>query len=117
MCGDDLCFWSGNDSDTVAMMALGAYGVISVASNIIPKDVAKLCELCLAGDFKAAAAEHFRLADFFDKLFIETNPIPVKAAMRKMGMDSGILRLPLTEISQESFEALLKAMRDVGISV
>ena len=49
MCGDDLVFWSGNDSDTVPMMALGAMGVISVASNIIPADVAKLCELCLDG--------------------------------------------------------------------
>ena len=65
MCGDELVFWSGNDSDTVPMMALGAVGVISVASNIIPADVAKLCELCLAGDFQAAAAAYFRLAAFF----------------------------------------------------
>ena len=71
------------------MMALGALGVISVASNCIPADVAKLCALCLEGDFKAAAAEYFRLADFFDKLFIETNPIPVKAAMNMMGLNVG----------------------------
>ena len=115
MCGDDLCFWSGNDSDTVAMMALGAYGVISVASNIIPKDVAKLCELCLAGDFKAAAAEHFRLADFFDKLFIETNPIPVKTAMNVAGMNVGKLRLPLVDMDPANLEKLKASMRGVGI--
>ena len=115
MCGDDLVFWSGNDSDTVAMMALGAKGVISVASNIIPKDVAKLCELCLNGDFKAAAAEHFRLADFFDKLFIETNPIPVKTAMNVAGMNVGKLRLPLVDMDPANLEKLKVSMRGVGI--
>ena len=115
ICGDDLVFWSGNDSDTVPMMALGAVGVISVASNIIPKDVAKLCELGLAGDFKAAAAEYFRLADFFDKLFIETNPIPVKTAMNVAGMNVGKLRLPLVDMDPANLEKLKASMRGVGI--
>ena len=117
MCGDDLVFWSGNDSDTVPMMALGAVGVISVASNIIPKDVAKLCELCLAGDFKAASAEYFRLADFFDKLFIETNPIPVKTAMNVAGMNVGRLRLPLVDMDPANLEKLKVSMRGVGLNV
>lgn len=117
MCGDDLVFWSGNDSDTVPMMALGAKGVISVASNIIPKDVAKLCELCLKGDFSAAAAEYFRLADIFDKLFIETNPIPVKTAMNVMGMNVGKLRLPLVDMDPANLEKLKASMRGVGINV
>ena len=117
MCGDDLGFWSGNDSDTVPMMALGAVGVISVASNIIPKDVAKLCELCLAGDFKSASAEYFRLADFFDKLFIETNPIPVKTAMNVAGMNVGRLRLPLVDMDPANLEKLKVSMRGVGLNV
>ena len=117
MCGDELVFWSGNDSDTVPMMALGAVGVISVASNIIPKDVAKLCELCLAGDFKAASAEYFRLADFFDKLFIETNPIPVKTAMNVAGMNVGRLRLPLVDMDPANLEKLKVSMRGVGLNV
>lgn len=115
MCGDDLVFWSGNDSDTVPMMSLGAKGVISVASNIIPADVARLCKLCLDGDFTAAAAEYFRLADFFDKLFIETNPIPVKAAMNLAGMNVGKLRLPLVEISEPSKAKLIESMHAIGL--
>ena len=115
MCGDELVFWSGNDSDTVPMMSLGAKGVISVASNIIPADVARLCKLCLDGDFTAAAAEYFRLADFFDKLFIETNPIPVKAAMNLAGMNVGKLRLPLVEISEPSKAKLIESMHALGL--
>ena len=115
MCGDELVFWSGNDSDTVPMMSLGAKGVISVASNIIPADVARLCKLCLDGDFTAAAAEYFRLADFFDKLFIETNPIPVKAAMNLAGMNVGKLRLPLVEISEGAKAKLIESMHAIGL--
>lgn len=115
MCGDDLVFWSGNDSDTVPMMSLGAKGVISVASNIIPADVARLCKLCLDGDFAAAAQEYFRLADFFDKLFIETNPIPVKAAMNLAGMNVGKLRLPLVEISEGAKAKLIESMHAIGL--
>ena len=115
MCGDDLVFWSGNDSDTVPMMALGAKGVISVASNAIPADVAHLCELCLKGDFAAAAGEYFRLADFFDKLFIETNPIPVKTAMNLMGLNVGKLRLPLVEMADGTKTQLVESMHAIGI--
>ena len=117
LCGNDLYIWSGNDDCTVPLMSLGALGVISVASNIVPGAVAKLCALCLEGSYAEATELYAKYASLFSALFIETNPIPVKAAMKMMGMDSGILRLPLTEISQESFETLLKAMRDAGISV
>ena len=117
LCGDDLYIWSGNDDCTIPLMSLGALGVISVASNIVPGAVAKLCALCLEGSYAEATELYAKYASLFSALFIETNPIPVKAAMKMMGMDSGILRLPLTEISQESFETLLKAMRDAGISV
>ena len=117
LCGDDLYIWSGNDDCTVPLMSLGALGVISVASNIVPGAVAKLCALCLEGSYAEATELYTKYASLFSALFIETNPIPVKAALKMMGMDSGILRLPLTEISQESFETLLKAMRDAGINV
>lgn len=117
LCGDDLYIWSGNDDCTIPLMSLGALGVISVASNIVPGAVAKLCALCLEGSYAEATELYAKYASLFSSLFIETNPIPVKAALKMMGMDSGILRLPLTEISQESFETLLKAMRDAGINV
>ena len=117
LCGDDLYIWSGNDDCTIPLMSLGALGVISVASNIVPGAVAKLCALCLEGCYAEATELYAKYASLFSALFIETNPIPVKAALKMMGMDSGILRLPLTEISQESFETLLKAMRDAGINV
>lgn len=117
LCGDDLYIWSGNDDCTIPLMSLGALGVISVASNIVPGAVAKLCALCLEGSYAEATELYAKYASLFSALFIETNPIPVKAALKMMGMDSGILRLPLTEIGQESFETLLKAMRDAGINV
>lgn len=117
LCGDELYIWSGNDDCTVPLMALGALGVISVASNIVPGTISKLCSLCLEGNYEAAAALYGKYAALISALFVETNPIPVKAAMQLMGMDSGELRLPLVPISQEGKTALTKAMRDVGINI
>ena len=114
-CGDDLHIWSGNDDNTVPMMALGAIGVISVASNIVPAVVSKLCELCLNGDYHAADMLYYKYARLFSELFIETNPIPVKTAMHRMGLDSGKMRLPLTSISEENENKLLGTMRSCGI--
>ena len=116
-CGDDLFLWSGNDDNTVPMMALGALGVISVASNIVPAVTVKLCALCLEGDFSAATELYGKYARLFSTLFIETNPIPVKAAMKLMDMDSGILRLPLVEISEENLAKLKAVMRESGLNV
>ena len=115
ICGDDLVFWSGNDSDTVPMMSLGAMGVISVASNIIPAEVAKLCQLCEGGDFRSASELYFKLADFFDKLFIETNPIPIKTAMNLAGMGVGKLRLPLVDMAEGTRAKLIESMHALGI--
>ncbi len=115
LCGDELYIWSGNDDCTVPLMSLGALGVISVASNIVPGAVAKLCALCLDGSFEDASSLYARYAALISALFIETNPIPVKAAMQLMDMDSGILRLPLVEISAENRTKLAAAMRDVGL--
>ena len=117
LCGDELYIWSGNDDCTVPLMSLGALGVISVASNIIPGVIAKLCALCLSGAFVEATALYDKYAALISALFIETNPIPVKAAMQLMGIDSGLLRLPLVEISPENRTKLTSVMRDVGIHV
>ena len=117
LCGDDLYIWSGNDDNTVPMMALGALGVISVASNIVPAVTAKLCALCLEGDFTAATELYGKYAKLVSALFIETNPIPVKAAMKLMDMDSGLLRLPLVEIGEENLAKLKAVMRDCGLNV
>ena len=115
-CGD-LFLWSGNDDNTVPMMALGALGVISVASNIVPAVTAKLCALCLEGDFTAATELYGKYAKLFSALFIETNPIPVKAAMKLMDMDSGLLRLPLAEIGEGNLAKLRAVMRESGLNV
>lgn len=116
-CGDDLNIWSGNDDNTVPMMSLGALGVISVASNVVPGAVAKMCSLCLDGDFDAARKMHFKYARLFKDLFIETNPIPVKAAMKMAGFDCGPLRLPLVDISDGHLDRLRETMRSCGIGI
>ena len=114
-CGDDLNLWCGNDDQTVPMMAMGAQGVISVASNVVPAVVAKLCALCRAGDFAAARALSAEYEEFFRLLFVETNPIPVKAAMSLLDLDSGLLRLPLVDISAKNQELLKQNMIKIGL--
>lgn len=117
MCGDRLNIWSGNDDNTVPMMALGALGVISVASNIVPAVVSKLCALCLDGSFSEAEKLFCRYSSLFSVLFIETNPMPVKAAMKLMGLDSGKVRLPLTEVSDSSKARLIQELISCGLSI
>ena len=113
-CSKDLFVWSGNDDHTLPMMALGALGVVSVASNLAPAVVAKLCALCLADDYPAARALFSMYAALFRALFIETNPIPVKAAMAVRGLDSGRLRLPLTVIDEEKRKKLKSCLEALG---
>ena len=115
LCGDDLYLWSGNDDNTVPMMAMGALGVISVASNLVPGVLSELCALCLEGDCAAAAALYRKYAALFSTLFIETNPIPVKTAMRLCGLDSGLMRLPLTDMSEEHLSILQGCLREIGL--
>ena len=116
-CGDNLYIWSGNDDNTVPIMALGGLGVVSVASNIVPGVIAKLCALCLEGDFTAATELYGKYARLFSALFVETNPSPVKTAMKLLERDSGLMRLPLTEISDDHLASLRAAMREVGLTV
>ena len=97
------------------MMALGAKGVISVASNIVPEVMVKMSHLCLANDFEAASKLQIQYMDLIDALFIEVNPIPIKAAMNLLGMDAGMLRLPLCDISEQNLETLRQAMGRAGL--
>ncbi len=115
LCGDDFYIWSGNDDQVVPMMALGAKGVISVASNIIPEVMVKMSHLCLENDFAAASKLQIQYMDLIDALFTEVNPIPIKAAMNLLGMDAGSLRLPLCDISDKNLEVLRLAMKRANL--
>ena len=112
-----LDLYSGNDDQIVPLLALGGEGVISVVSNLLPRETAQLCEKFFAGDVKGAAEDQYRLHALIDSLFSEVNPIPVKAAMAAMGFGSNTLRLPLTPMSQAKYETLLACMREVGLEV
>ena len=114
-CGDNLYVWSGNDDDTVPLMSIGAKGVISTIGNIIPKKLAEVTKCCLDGDFASAARFHLEYLDIMDKLFIEVNPMPVKAAMNLMGMEVGEPRMPLCELSPANLEKLRSALANYGL--
>ncbi|MBQ3952073.1 MAG: 4-hydroxy-tetrahydrodipicolinate synthase [Oscillospiraceae bacterium] len=114
LCGDELNIWSGNDDVIVPMMSLGAKGVISVAANIIPAEIARLVKLCEDGRFPEAAELQIKYEKLISLLFSEVNPIPVKAAMNELGLCGNELRLPLTEISEKNRALLtdeLKALK------
>ena len=114
-CGDELNIWSGNDDETVAMMALGAKGVISVFGNILPTEMAAIAGACLAGDFKKATALQSKYLDLMNALFIEVNPIPVKTAVNLMGKNAGKLRMPLCDMEPANLEKLKAIMRSHGL--
>ena len=115
LCGDDFYIWSGNDDQVVPMMSLGAKGVISVAANIVPKVMVEMTHLCLDNDIAAASKLQVEYMDLIDALFIEVNPIPIKAAMDLMGMKAGGLRLPLCDISPAHLETLRASMQRMGL--
>lgn len=100
LCGDELDIYCGNDDQTAAFTAMGAKGVISVLANIIPRDVHQLCSYALSGDFKKCVALQTKLLDLANVLFCDVNPIPVKYAMKLLGLDSGVYRLPLNDTSE-----------------
>lgn len=101
-CGKDFHIWSGNDDQTVPVISLGGQGVISVLSNVCPVETAAMANAALAGDFDTASDLQCKLLELCDLLFCQVNPIPVKAAMKKIGYDCGPCRLPLTELSKEN---------------
>ena len=107
--------YSGNDDQIVPIMSLGGLGVISVLSNIAPKETHDICAKYFAGDHKGSLELQLRALPLIDALFCEVNPIPVKKALNLMGYEVGGLRMPLTELTEANTEKLAKAMRDFGI--
>ncbi len=107
---------SGDDSLTLPMLAVGARGVISVASNLVPRPVRDMVNAALAGDFAAARGIHLRLFALWKTLFIETNPIPIKTAMAMLGRDTGELRLPLCEPLPANREIIRAALEQAGLT-
>jgi 4-hydroxy-tetrahydrodipicolinate synthase len=105
----DITIISGDDALTVPLMSIGAKGVISVVSNLLPADMKSLTSAALAGDFKKAAAVHHRLIPLIRSLFIDGNPVGIKHAMKVAGLDTGELRLPLCDAS-ESTKALIESL-------
>ena len=105
----------GDDSLTVPMMSVGAKGVISVASNVIPAEMQALCDACEAGDFATALAIHKKYYKLFRHLFIESNPIPVKAALAMMGLIEEEYRLPLCPLAAKNREILAATMKGCGL--
>ncbi len=100
-CGPDFSVWSGNDDQIVPCMALGGSGVISVLSNLYPAETQMMCQAALQGDYTTAAALQRKFLPLIDLLFCEVNPIPVKAAMQRIGYDCGSCRLPLCKLTKE----------------
>jgi len=113
----DIDVLSGDDSLTLPLLALGAKGVISVLSNILPKDVSGLVDSFFAGNLEKARKAHFKLFSLCRAMFIETNPIPIKRAMKLLGFCSDELRLPLCSMSEHNERLLVKALRDYGLKV
>jgi 4-hydroxy-tetrahydrodipicolinate synthase len=115
LCGDRLTIMSGDDSLTLALMALGARGVISVISNVMPREMHEMTAAALGGDFERARELHYRMLGLMRALFLETNPIPVKQALAFMGKCSAELRMPLTAMAQPAAEKLRAAMKELRL--
>ncbi len=107
--------YSGNDDQIVPILSLGGKGVISVLSNVAPRQTHDICQSYFDGDVKKSAQMQLKAIPLINALFSEVNPIPVKAAMNLMGMEVGPLRLPLTEMEPQNREKLAAAMREYGI--
>ena len=116
-CGPDFSVLSGDDIFTLALLAIGGNGVISVISNVVPGDMAGMVDAFAAGDLEKARRLHSRMSPLIDALFIETNPIPVKAALAMMGKIDYELRLPLCRMSEKNEAVLRKAMKDYGLII
>ena len=115
--GDKMDIYSGNDDQIVPILSLGGKGVISVLSNLLPKETSEMVHKYLAGDVKASMKMQLEYIDLIDALFCEVNPIPVKAAMANMGFCQNILRLPLTPMEAANEAKLVALMKKAGIAL
>ncbi|MCI6055115.1 4-hydroxy-tetrahydrodipicolinate synthase [Dysosmobacter sp.] len=115
LCPADFSIWSGNDDETAAICMLGGRGVISVVANVLPAQMHRLTELCLANDYAAAGKLQLELKDFCDAMFCDVNPIPVKTALNLMGWEAGPLRLPLCEPDEAVTARIRRALERYGL--
>lgn len=115
LCPADFELLSGDDSLTLPVLSIGGTGIISVVSNIVPRDVADLVSAFESGNIKKAQELHYKLLPLIKVVFIETNPIPVKTAMGLMGLCNPDLRLPMCSMSPDNLEKLKKALKDYGL--
>ena len=113
-CPDHFSVLSGDDEMTLGMLVAGAHGVISVVSNATPKKMAALCNVAARGDFAAAKQLHFELLPWMRAAFVESNPMPVKAAMAMLGKMDNRLRLPLVPLAEKHAEAVRSALQHAG---
>ena len=117
LCGDKIDIWSGNDDQIVPTLSLGGSGIISVVSNILPAETARICRLFFEGDVRGAAALQLKLLPLMNQLMLETNPIPAKAACAALGYGENRLRLPLVPMEEKNRQRLLELMREAGLEV
>ncbi len=117
LAGGKIDLYSGNDDQIVPLLSLGGQGVISVLSNVAPKETHDIVAKWMEGDMKGSMELQLRALPLIDQLFCEVNPIPVKAAMNLMGWEAGPLRMPLTEMEEAHKENLKAAMKEFGIPV
>ncbi len=115
LCGDDLDVYSGNDDQIVPLLSLGGIGVISVLSNLMPKETHDICQLYFDGKVQESAALQLKLLDLINNLFADVNPIPVKEALNMMGFPAGPCRMPLCEMDDGPREKLRASMAAVGL--
>lgn len=112
---DDFIIYSGDDSLTLPMMSVGAYGVISVASHVIGKEIHAMVDAYIAGNVIEAATMHKKLYPMFKNMFITSNPVPVKYALSQIGIGNGKVRLPLVETNATEKEIILKTMQNLNL--
>ena len=113
--GDKLAIYSGNDDQIVPIIACGGKGVISVLSNVVPAETSRMCHLALEGNFKEAMELQKKYLKLTNALFSQVNPIPVKAALHKMGLCENRLRLPLVPLEKQYEDVLVARMEELGI--
>ena len=115
LCGDAIALYSGNDDQTLPMLSLGALGVISVASNVLPREMSQLCALWFEGKTREAEQMQIRLLDVMNALMSETNPIPVKAVCARMGYGKNEVRLPLVPLEADRADAIARMTEEARL--
>lgn len=115
LCGDNLDVYSGNDDQVAAIYAVGGIGVISVLSNVLPKETSTMCKLFSEDNFKEGSKMQLKYIELISSLFCEVNPIPVKYALSQIGYNVGTPRLPLTEITEEGKEKVNRALKNLNL--